>query len=274
MMPISIGIFDSGIGGFSILREIHRDLPYVPIQYFADQVHVPYGPRSMDEIRTFAEGITGFLLSKDAVLIVVACNTASAAALHHLRRTFSDVPFVGMEPAVKPAAQTSRTQKVAVLATPTTFEGKLFASVVERFAQNVEVVELILPGLVELIEAGEIESQETDRILKTALDPVIADGVDTLVLACTHYPFIIPSIKKLFGSEIEVIDPAPAIAKQTRRVLHGLTNDLDRGIPAMINFISSGDLTVLEKMAARLIGVSGNFSGARWEGNMVVGDNP
>lgn len=269
-----IGVFDSGIGGFSILREIHRVLPELPIHYFADQAHVPYGPRSMDEIRAFAEGISRFLLSIEAQLIVIACNTASAAALHHLRQTFAEVPFVGMEPAVKPAAQSSRTQKVAVLATPTTFDGELFASVVERFAQNVDVKKIILPGLVELIEAGEVDGQQTDSILKMYLEPVIADGVDTLVLACTHYPLIIPSIQRLFGSEIKVIDPAPAIAKQTSRVLLGMKNTPESGIHAKINFISTGDPEALANLALRLIGISGNPSAAHWVGMNVIQDKP
>lgn len=270
----TIGVFDSGIGGFSILREIHKTIPELSIHYFADQAHVPYGPRSMDEIRNYAEGISRFLISIEAQLIVVACNTASAAALHHLRQSFPEIPFVGMEPAVKPAAQSSRSRKVAVLATPTTFEGKLFASVVERFAQNVDVIKLILPGLVELIETGEIDSHQTDNILKMHLGSVIAEGVDTLVLACTHYPFIIHSIQKLFGPEIKVIDPATAIAKQTKRMLQGITNELENEIPPKINYYSTGDPKELASMALRLIDISGTPIAAHWREKMVTQDNP
>ncbi|MCX6068963.1 MAG: aspartate/glutamate racemase family protein, partial [Chloroflexi bacterium] len=130
-----IGIFDSGVGGLSVLRAIRAQLPDVPVIYLGDQVHVPYGPRSLEEVRDFSEEITRFLLSRGAKLIVVACNTASAAALEHLRRTFPEVPFVGMEPAVKPAAEQTKSGVVGVLATPATFQGALYASVVERFAQ-------------------------------------------------------------------------------------------------------------------------------------------
>ncbi|MCH7587229.1 MAG: glutamate racemase [Chloroflexi bacterium] len=270
----AIGVFDSGIGGFSILREIHKLLPGMPIHYFADQAHVPYGPRSLEEIRTFAEGVTRFLLAIEAQLIVVACNTASAAALHHLRKVHTMVPFVGMEPAVKPAAQSSRSHKVAVLATPTTFDGELFSSVVERFAQDVEVIKITLPGLVKLIETGEVDGRQTDNILKMHLESVIADGVDTLVLACTHYPFIIPSIHRLFGSKIKVIDPAPAIAKQTSRVLRRMANKIESGTPAKINYYSTGDPEALANLALQLIGIPGNPCAVHWVGMNEVQDKP
>lgn len=157
MTPVSsrpIGVFDSGVGGLSIVREMRRQMPAENILYFADQAHVPYGPRPMEEVRAFSEGITRFLLGEGADLIVVACNTASAAALKQLREAFPEVPFVGMEPAVKPAAEASRSRVVGVLATPATFQGELYASVVERFAQGVRLINQTVPGLVEQIEAG------------------------------------------------------------------------------------------------------------------------
>src|SRR5512147_3315383 len=144
-----IGIFDSGIGGLSVWREIAKQLPHEDTIYFADQIHIPYGPRSLQEIRLFSEAITRFLLERNCKIIVVACNAASAAALKHLRATLPDVPFVGMEPAVKPAAETTRTGVVGVLATPATFQGELFASVVERFANVVQLINQVCPGLVE-----------------------------------------------------------------------------------------------------------------------------
>jgi glutamate racemase len=214
-----LGIFDSGVGGLSVLRAIRQELPAESVLYFADQGHVPYGSRSLGEVRAFSEEISRFLLDLDAKLIVVACNTASAAALHHLRRTFPDVPFVGMEPAVKPAAEHTQTGMVGVLATPATFQGALYASVVERFANGVTLLQDTCPGLVAQIETGNLDAPETRAILETALLPMLAKGIDTVVLGCTHYPFVIPLIQKIVGAKVRVIDPAPAVARQVGRLL-------------------------------------------------------
>lgn len=217
--PARIGIFDSGIGGLSVLRAIRSELPTQNLLYLADQAHVPYGPRSLEEVREFSLEITRFLIQQGAQLIVVACNTASAAALHDLRATFPEIPFVGMEPAVKPAAEHTQTGRVGVLATPATFQGQLYASVVERFAHGVEIYQDTCPGLVEQIEAGALNSPATRAILEAALQPMLARGIDTVVLGCTHYPFVIPLIQEIVGEDVRVIDPAPAIARQVRRVV-------------------------------------------------------
>ena len=214
-----IGIFDSGVGGLSILREIRNLLPHEDLHYFADQAHVPYGARSLEEVRGYCEEITSFLLRQGAKLIVVACNTASAASLFSLRNRFSDMLFVGMEPAVKPAAELSLNGVVGVLATPATFQGELFASVVERFAEGVTVLPQTIPNLVERIEAGEIDTPETRSILSRAIQPLLDSGADTLVLGCTHYPFIIPILQELAGEGVKVINPSPAIARQTLRLI-------------------------------------------------------
>jgi glutamate racemase len=265
----SIGIFDSGVGGLSILREIRKLLPKQDILYFADQAHVPYGPRPMDEVRSFAEGISQFLIHKGSKVIVVACNTASAAALHHLRTTFPQVLFVGMEPAVKPAALSSRTQRVGVLATPTTFQGELFASVVERFAQGVEVIERTLPGLVEKIEQLDLDGPETRAIISEALLPLLDQGIDTLVLACTHYPFVVPLIQRIAGAGVQVIDPAPAIARQTKRVWNSLAfpqRDLETGD---IVYYSTQNPERLAQVALQLINQKGSAIEAKWHGKSV-----
>ena len=160
MCPVTdgpIGIFDSGVGGLSVLKAIHQELPHERLIYLADQAHVPYGPRPLGEVRALAEGISRYLLSQGAKLIVVACNTASAAGLHYLRQVLPEVPFVGMEPAVKPAVENTNSGVVGVLATPATFQGALYASVVERFAQGVTVLQDTCPGLVSQIEAGHLE---------------------------------------------------------------------------------------------------------------------
>jgi glutamate racemase len=262
MESASLGVFDSGVGGLSILREIRKLLPEVRTLYFADQAHVPYGSRPLVEVRAFAEEISRFLIDQGSKLIVVACNAASAAALHHLRITFPHTPFVGMEPAVKPAALTSHTQKVGVLATPATFQGELFASVVERFAQEVVVLEQTLPGIVEKVEKLELESSDTRAILTESLEPLIDQGIDTLVLACTHYPFLIHLIQEIVGPGIQVIDPAPAIARQTQRLWGPSTTSASLSQPVL--YYSSGDPKKLVYAAEQLIQVSGIGIQTEW----------
>jgi len=214
-----IGIFDSGIGGLTVLHAIHQLMPDEPLLYLADQAHVPYGPRKLEEVRHFSEMITHFLLNQGARLVVVACNTASAAALKYLRNVFPHVPFVGMEPAVKPAAEHTHSGVVGVLATPATFQGELYASVVERFSQGVKLLQHTCPGLVSQIESGDLDTPETRRILEEALHPMLKAGIDTIVLGCTHYPFVIPLIQQIVGPNVRVIDPAPAVARQVQRLL-------------------------------------------------------
>ena len=223
-MPV-IGVFDSGVGGLSVLRAIRGQLPSADLLYFGDSAHIPYGSRPLAEVREFSVAITRFLLARDAQVIVVACNTASAAALKHLRATFPVVPFVGMEPAVKPAAEQTQSKVVGVLATPATFQGELFNSVVERFAQGVIVLSQVCPGLVQQIEVGETDSPDTEAMLRGWVEPMLAQGIDALVLGCTHYPFVIPLLEKICGPAVRVIDPAPAVARQAARVLSSrLTN--------------------------------------------------
>jgi glutamate racemase len=214
-----IGIFDSGIGGLSVWREIVRELPMESTLYLADQAHVPYGYRSMDEIRMFCVSIVDFLLEQGAKIIVIACNAASAAALHYLRDHYPDIPFVGMEPAVKPAAGRTQTGIVGVIATQTTFQGKLFAGLIGQYGKNVKVLTRIGHGLVEIVEAGALDTPETESLLKRCISPLISAGADQLVLGCTHYPFLMPVIKRLAGPGVSVIDPAPAVALQVARII-------------------------------------------------------
>ena len=260
-----IGIFDSGLGGLSVLREIRLLLPNEDLLYFADQAHVPYGSRELQEVRTFSQDITRFLLDQGAKLIVVACNTASAAALHRLRALHPEAPFVGMEPAVKPAAQRTRTQRVGVLATPATFQGPLFASVVERFASNVQVIEQTFPGLVERIEAGDLDGPETRSLLEPPLSALLQREVDTLVLGCTHYPFVIPLIQELLPEDVQVIDPSPAIARQTQRLLQDGQMQHPRHSKGSLVFFTTGRAKSFAEMAARLIGEQGEVIQAIWQ---------
>ncbi|CAG0933372.1 glutamate racemase [Thermoflexales bacterium] len=258
-----IGIFDSGIGGLSVWREIARQLPDQATIYFADQIHIPYGPRSLEEIRSFSEAITRFLLRRDCQLIVVACNAASAAALKYLRATFPDVPFVGMEPAVKPAAETTHTGAVGVLATPATFQGELFASVVERFANGVQLIKQVCPGLVEQIEAGRLNTPDTLEMLDRFLQPIREAHADTIVLGCTHYPFVIEALRQL-APGVNVIDPAPAIARQVDRVLRERGWDSSGEQPGRQTFITSGNLDRYQQILKMLVKVEANVSQASW----------
>lgn len=268
MTPRPIGVFDSGVGGLSVWREIARQLPHEDTLYLADQAHVPYGLRQIAEVRELSEGITRFLLAQGAKVIVVACNTASAAALRHLRRTFPDVPFVGMEPAVKPAAERTRNGVVGVIATPATFQGELFASLVERYAGDVRVLTRVCPGLVEAVEAGALDTPATEALLRESLTPLVEAGVDQLVLGCTHYPFLRPAIERVVGASVTVIDPAPAVARQTGRVLARRGTEASRARVGRRVFYTSGDVAVLTTMIERLlphVGGDVDVQGVRWQ---------
>jgi len=258
-----VGLFDSGVGGLSVWREVIAMLPGEDTIYVADQAHCPYGERSPQEIRTLSEAISRFLLEQGAKLIVVACNTASTAALSHLREQFF-VPFVGMEPAVKPAAERTSIGKVGVMATPTTLAGEPFARLLDRFAHGVEVVQSICPGLVHLVEEGDLDGPAMETRVSGYLQPLRDEGVDVLVLACTHYPFLRPVIERVMGPGVEIIDPAPAVAQQVRRVLgkEGLLNARQIGGQHLI--FTSGDVQAFRGMVRRLVGRSGSVGRVSW----------
>ena len=259
-----IGIFDSGVGGLSVLRAMRQLMPEEPVIYFGDQGHVPYGPRLMGQVRDFSEAITRFLLDQGAKLIVVACNTASAAALHYLRDKFPHISFVGMEPAVKPAAEHTQSGLVGVLATPATFQGALYASVLERFANDVQVLQHTCPGLVGQIEKGDLEGDETRAILEDALRTMLDKGIDTVVLGCTHYPFVIPLIERIVGESVRVIDPAPAVAKQANRLLEAQGMQSPAGDRAEVQLYTSGDVDSLISLLPKLLGESGMVRPVTW----------
>jgi glutamate racemase len=264
-----IGVFDSGVGGLSVLKEIRLQMPNESVLYFGDQGHVPYGPRRVEEVRAFSEQITRFLLELGAKLIVVACNAASAAALQYLRQTFPATSFVGMEPAVKPAAEVTQSGVVGVLATPATFQGALYASVVERFASGVKILQDTCPGLVGQIENGEMDSDATREILEKALRPMLDLGIDTVVLGCTHYPFVIPMIKQIVGPEVRVIDPAPAVARQAARLLD-LAKLREKGNDSGdLLFYTSGEAARFSKLLPALLGETGEIHQIVWSGNEI-----
>jgi len=264
-----IGVFDSGVGGLSVLRAIRNLLPGTPVLYLADQYHVPYGTRTLEEVRQFSKAVTEFLLLQGVKLIVVACNTASVAALKYLREAFPAVPFVGMEPAVKPAAEQTHSNVVGVLATYATFQGEMYNAVVDRFAQGVTILQDHCPGLVSEIEKGNLSGIETEKILREALEPMLAQGVDTVVMGCTHYPFVIPLIQKITGPAIKVIDPAPAIARQVQRLLNThewLPNNGDR---ATVTFITTGKAQEFKKMLPSFSAEPPLVHQASWAGNKL-----
>lgn len=258
-----IGVFDSGLGGLTVLRALHELMPGEELLYFGDSAHLPYGEKSMETILEFSKGITDFLLGKNSKMIVIACNTASAAALKQLRELYPDVTFVGMEPAVKPAAENSVTKTVGVLATTATFQGELFASVVERFAQGVEVLRQPCPGLVQQIEAGELDTPKSERMLRNWIEPMLEKKIDALVLGCTHYPFIKPLIEKITGPSVRIIDPAPAVARQVKRLLEQ-QNLLASNGTGKITYVTSGDVGSFDHTIHTLQLPEGKTTGATW----------
>jgi glutamate racemase len=259
-----IGIFDSGVGGLSVLKEIHRLMPQATLYYFADQAHVPYGKRGLDEIRDLSFAITRFLIEQGAAIVVVACNTASAAALQELREAFPDTLFVGMEPAVKPATQHTHNGVVGVLATPATFQGRLYNTLVERFAQDVRILTNTLPGLVEEIEVGKLDSPEIRRILESAIRPMVAEGADTLVLGCTHFPFVLPLIREIAGPSVEVIDPAPAIARRTEYLANEHSISTVGSGHTTITFATTGDTVKFSQKILDLIDIHADALPLEW----------
>jgi glutamate racemase len=269
MSSSPIGIFDSGIGGLSVLRAIRQLLPDESLIYLADQAHVPYGPRPLAEIQGFSVAITHFLLAQDAKMVVVACNTASAAALHYLRAEFPQLAFVGMEPAVKPAAEQTHSGVVGVLATPATFQGALYASVLERFANGVTVLQDTCPGLVGQIERGDLSGLETRRILEEALRPMLAAGADTVVMGCTHYPFVIPLIEQIGGGQLRVIDPAPAVARQAKRVLEARGIQAGGNQKAGVRYYTSGAVERFDFLLNQLLGEAGQAQAVGWRDGQV-----
>ncbi|MDI9257722.1 glutamate racemase [Flavobacterium sedimenticola] len=225
-----IGLFDSGVGGTSIWTAIHELLPHEDTIYLADSKNAPYGQKSKEEIIALSIKNTEFLLNQNAKIIVVACNTATTNAIKELRAKF-DVPFIGIEPAIKPAALNSQSHTIGILATQGTLNSELFHQTVEKY-QDTKIIEQIGHGLVTLIENGEIESPEMNQLLHRYLEPMIDANIDYLVLGCSHYPYLIPQIQKIVPPRVKIIDSGEAVAKQTKKVLEekvGLTNNPLKG---------------------------------------------
>ena len=266
-MTVRVGLFDSGVGGLSVWRELVAMRPDFDTLYVADQFHIPYGARTPMEIRVWSAAIARFLTAQGCAAVVVACNTASAAALEELRRLLPHTPFVGMEPAVKPAAAATRRGVVGVLATPATFQGELFAATLHRFAAGVTVMQHVCPGLVECIEAGDLDGPRTEAILREAIAPSITAGADTLVLACTHYAFVRPLIARLAGPEVRILDPAPAIVRQLERVLESPPRRDERGRE---RFWTTGNAATFDRIATTLVGREVRADALQWSGDALI----
>ncbi|MEI6043753.1 MAG: glutamate racemase [Chloroflexota bacterium] len=249
-----IGIFDSGVGGLSVMREIIKLLPYEDLIYYADSANCPYGTRPPEEIRVLAVKVAAFLLEQGAKALVVACNTASTAAVAHLRQRWPGVPIVGMVPAVKPAAAMTQTGVIGVLATEATGRAPVLLDIIDRFATDTKVLIVAPPGLVERIEAGQISHPETTALLRQYLDPMLAEGADALVLGCTHFPFLRPTLQKIAGERLSLIDSGEAVARQTRRLLEQAQLLNPQTLPGQITFYTSTDPIQLAPVIARLLG--------------------
>lgn len=260
-----IGFFDSGVGGLSILREVAQRLPHEPIVYVADQAWSPYGRLEIEAVRERAFVVTERLLDAGAKLVVVACNSASAAALHPLRARYPQTPFVGLEPAVKPAALRSKSGVVGVLATAATFQGELFATVVDRHASDVEVISCVGDGLAAIVEEDGAGTAGARELLTGYLGPMVDAGMDTLVLGCTHYPFLIADIEAVVGNQVEIIDPSPAVARQVARVVLDADLAARREREPDRRYVTTGDPERFAYMVARLLGGEPDPSPTGWE---------
>ena len=243
-----VGVMDSGVGGLTVLKHLVQQLPHEDFVYFADSAYAPYGNKSADTIRARCFAIAEQLIAQGAKALVVACNTATAAAISALREAYA-LPIIGMEPAVKPAAAASKNGIIGVLATTGTLQSAQFAALLEHYGQHVQVVTQACVGLVECIEAGALDSPETLTLLQRYTAPLIAAGADTIVLGCTHYPFVRPQIQAMVGSHITLIDTGAAVAKRLHQVLDDKHLRNDRLNEGQLSFLTSGEAQTMDIMA-------------------------
>ena len=254
-IPAKVGLFDSGVGGISVLNEIRKLLPSIDLLYVADSAHVPYGEKSPNYIKDRSRKITRFLVSKKVNAIVVACNTATAAAISDLRREFV-TPFIGMEPAVKPAIAATRSGIVGVLATTGTLASAKFAALLERYKGDREVITEPCPGWVNAVESGKLSDLEVEDLVRRHVEPLVKQGADVLILGCTHYPFLKPFIEKIAGPSVTLVDTGTAVAKQLRLKLADIGYDSMSSqlshLPAATVFFTSGDPIQAQPVMSRL----------------------
>jgi glutamate racemase len=246
-----IGIFDSGVGGLAVLAELRRLLPSEHLVYYADSANFPYGPKPRAEIIARADAITDELLRRGCKLIVVACNSATSAAVAHLRERYA-VPIVSIEPALKPAAEQTIAGKVAILATPATAEGEKLSALIDRYGAEVAVQVVPAPDLAERVERGEVDTAETRALIRKYLAPVRDSGADVLALGCTHYAFLRRIIEEEAGEGIAVIEPSDAVARQAQRVLEREGLLRPEGSSSDVTYLTSGDPAELMRVVERL----------------------
>lgn len=247
MSTKAIGIFDSGVGGTSIWKEIHELLPNEHTIYLADSKYAPYGPKGKERIRALSEKNTEYLLNKGCKLIVVACNTATTNAIAYLRQLY-DVPFIGIEPAIKPAALQTQTNAIGILATKGTLSSELFHKTSNLYGNGINIIEQVGEGIVPLIENGQLHSEKMTSLLKTYVQPMLDANIDHLVLGCTHYPYLIPNLKDLLPETVKIIDSGEAVAKQTKAILEA--NDLLNTITKspIHQFYTNGNPEVMQQL--------------------------
>ena len=248
-----IGVFDSGVGGLSVFRRIRADLPRETLLYVADSGHAPYGNKPADFVARRAFAITEFLLDQGAKAVVVACNTATAAAITRLRAHFN-IPIIGIEPALKPAVAETRSGVVGILATSNTVRSDKFAHLLDQHGHRARVMVQPCPGLAECVEHGELSGPHPHALLERYLEPLLAAGADTLVLGCTHYPFLTPLIQRLAGPEVTIIDPSPAVARQLHRRLETAELLADGRAAGGECYFTSGISERTSQLASRLLG--------------------
>lgn len=257
MSEAPVGVFDSGVGGLSVLGEIERLLPDESLLYVADTGHMPYGEKSPEFIRERCVQVAQFFREQDAKALVLACNTATVAAVADLRQRYPDWPIVGMEPAVKPAAAATRSGIVGVLATTGTLRSAKFVALLDRFANEVQVITQPCPGLVELIETGDLHSPELRLLLQGYVQPLLAAGCDTLILGCTHYPFLKPLLATLVPADVVLVDTGAAVARQLQRLLSSGAL-LAKGPARPAQFWTSGAVDIFRNVLPKLWNFSDN----------------
>ncbi|MBO5801822.1 MAG: glutamate racemase [Alistipes sp.] len=248
----AIGVYDSGFGGLSVWQELRRMLPQESLIYLGDGKNCPYGGRSREEIRGFATAAVERLVAEGVKMVVVGCNTATTAAVEHLRATWQDMPIVGLEPAVKPACLTTRTRRIAVLATEHSLRSDMFLATAARYASDVEVVKVVGEGFVELVERGAERSPEAEDAVRRVVEPLLGEGIDKIVLGCTHYPFLRPIIERVIdGNDIAVIDSGEAVARRVKWLLERYDIAADGTKMPQYSFLSFADEEYREALERR-----------------------
>lgn len=247
-----IGVFDSGLGGLTVWRELRRQLPHESLLYFGDGKNCPYGPRPAEEVRGYVESAVRQLLGAGVKMIVLACNAASAVAAEHLRALYPEVRIVAMEPAVKPAVLTTRSGVVGVLATAAALGGDLFRNTSAAWADRAEIIPVVGEGFVELVEAGREDTPEAEAAVRRAVEDMLDRGADRIVLGCTHYPFLLGTLRRVIGErEVEIIDPAPAVARHVARLLTEQGLAAPEGHVPEYGFLTAAESDYARYLAAR-----------------------